>query len=292
MLASVRADARRRRGPAPASRNGRTSGPVDEGVAGDADEPDDQRPAPAAPAPRRTSAARDSRGTAASPIAACGGSGRPGAQAPAPGPSPAGSPRRARAPARSGWRSTIAGPQALADGAAHVAHGWRRRPSSRRDHRRGGDHQADAEDQEGDEKVRAERAAASVRRRPGPSSSRRSPDQRLAEIGQDQRPGERQRRANLVAPRGGGNVGPTMHRAALGAVRLGLKRLSAAHLPSPAGRGWGRRLGRPEKFGSRHPYSPYPLKGPVSRMEAIWPRSGRAGMGAGAPSPPAPISRP
>ena len=94
-------------------------------------------------------------------------------------------------------------PQALAHGAADVAHGVALGADLARDHRRDRGDEPDAEDHEGEIEVGAERAGGErVRRRASRASPRRSWSMRdLHEVGQDHRPGERQRGADLIPPR-------------------------------------------------------------------------------------------
>jgi hypothetical protein len=93
-------------------------------------------------------------------------------------------------------------PQALTKGAADIA---RRVPVAAEfsgDHRRGGRDDADTEEKEGEKQIGAER-------RGGERIGAETADQddvgrrhrRLGDVGQNDRPGERQRRADLRAPR-------------------------------------------------------------------------------------------
>ena len=194
---------------------------IDQRVAGDPAEPDRRATSPAAPAPRRTSAGRDNRAPEASPIAGCGRSGRHRRRAPDPRPS-----RRRIAfgvpeDQPEGHADRGRRPQRLADGAAHVADAVAAHAELLRHHRRGRHDQAHAEDQEGDEQVHAElRGGKGPRPDPAEQEHVGRLDQRLADIGEDERPGERRRRANLVAPGGGGRCRPG--RASRGPRRCGV----------------------------------------------------------------------
>ena len=92
-------------------------------------------------------------------------------------------------------------PQRLPDGAAHIADVMRSLPERAGDHRRGGDHQADAEDHAGVEQIDAERARRQ-RLRPDPAEQHHvgRRDQRLREVGQHEGISERHRRPRLPAP--------------------------------------------------------------------------------------------
>jgi hypothetical protein len=92
-------------------------------------------------------------------------------------------------------------PQALADGAAHVAHGGSPLADFLRHHWGNSGDQPDAEDQEGEVEIGAERAG-SERRGTKPAQHHHIDGRRcgLSQIGEHQRPGKRQGRARLRAP--------------------------------------------------------------------------------------------
>ena len=94
-------------------------------------------------------------------------------------------------------------PQPLPHGAADVAHRMAVAAEFGRHHRRGRIHQAEPEDQRREIEVGAERAGgkhAGARPAHHHDVGRRHRD--LGEVGQNHRPAQRERRANLVAPRG------------------------------------------------------------------------------------------
>ncbi len=93
-------------------------------------------------------------------------------------------------------------PQAGAEGAAHVAHRVEALPERGRHHRRGGDDQPEHQQVEGEGQVERQRRGGKLGcAEPAHQQHVGRLDDLLGEVGEDQRPGERQRRAQLVAPR-------------------------------------------------------------------------------------------
>ena len=130
-------------------------------------------------------------------------------------------------------------PQPLADRAAHVADRMALAAEFARDHRRGRGHQADAEDQEGEIEVRRQRPGGQhVGTEPAHHHDVGRAEQHLREVGQDQRPGQRKRGANLRAPHGARScchVGNVVH---VGEVLA--RQNPECHLDQSAGAGAGR----------------------------------------------------
>ena len=93
-------------------------------------------------------------------------------------------------------------PQPGAESPADVAHGVEALSERGRHHRRRGDDQAEQEDVEGEGEIERERRRRELgRAEPAHQQDVGRLDRLLGEVGEDQRPGERQRRAQLVAPR-------------------------------------------------------------------------------------------
>ena len=92
-------------------------------------------------------------------------------------------------------------PQAGAEGAADVAHRVEALAERGRHHRRRGDDQPEQEQVEGEGEVERQRRGGELgRAEPAHQQDVGRLDQLLGQVGEDQRPGERQRRAKLGAP--------------------------------------------------------------------------------------------